>query len=79
MKATYGFWNGQPIQDLLPLNYGNNLDYVGHTNGVKLGLTVIENLQIKLLSQPNIPSPPDYASYSLNRLHLHSADKNTLS
>ncbi len=68
------FWNGKPIQALRS-EYGNHLHYLGHTNGVKLGLTVIENL--KLISQLSLTSsPPDYASL-LDRLQL-SADENTL-
>lgn len=35
-------------------NFKNDLHYVGHTNGIKLGLTVIENLQLAnaLLCEP---------------------------
>jgi heme exporter protein A len=68
------FWDGKPIQ-ALPSEYGHHLHYVGHTNGIKLGLTVIENLKLTYHLSLT-PSPPDYASI-LDRLQLN-ADKNTL-
>src|SRR6185295_14198181 len=37
------FWRGQPIQTT---DYRAELHYIGHTNGIKLGLTVLENLQL---------------------------------
>lgn len=39
------FWQDHSIYQL-GMTYWENLHYVGHTNGIKLGLTVIENLQL---------------------------------
>lgn len=39
------FWHNQLIQDVRE-DYWNSLHYVGHTNGIKLGLTVNENLRL---------------------------------
>ncbi len=38
-------WRGQAIQDLRA-DYWENLHYIGHTNGLKPGLSVIENIQL---------------------------------
>lgn len=39
------FWRGKMIQDCRD-EYVTELHYTGHTNGIKLGLTVTENLQL---------------------------------
>jgi len=39
------FWRDQAIQDLRA-DYWDKLHYVGHMNGIKLGLTVTENLRL---------------------------------
>lgn len=38
-------WNNQSVQSTRAL-YHENLHYISHANGIKLGLTVIENLQL---------------------------------
>lgn len=38
-------WQGENIQDLRS-DYWEQLHYIGHSNGIKLGLTVLENLQL---------------------------------
>lgn len=39
------FWHNQNITDL-GTDFSHDLHFVGHTNGIKLGLTVIENLRL---------------------------------
>jgi heme exporter protein A len=39
------YWNQQNIDEAL-LSYQTQLHYLNHVNGIKLGLTVIENLQM---------------------------------
>lgn len=39
------YWNGTSIQTSL-LDYVSDLHYIGHTNGIRLGLTVYENLRL---------------------------------
>lgn len=39
------YWKGKSLS-LNHADYWENLHYVGHTNGVRLGLTVAENLQL---------------------------------
>src|SRR5580700_4977927 len=36
------YWQGNKIQHV-QAEYRSNLHYIGHANGIKLGLTVIEN------------------------------------
>lgn len=47
------FWNQQDIHDHFS-EYAEQLHYIGHTNGIRLGLTIAENLQlaVKLAQQP---------------------------
>src|SRR5436853_2479277 len=47
MTPAHGeiFWCGKSI-DYLRSDYWNQLHYLGHTNGIKLGLTVLENLKL---------------------------------
>lgn len=39
------FWRGQPIQTVAT-DYRANMHYISHSNGLKLGLTVIENVRL---------------------------------
>lgn len=39
------FWNAKPVQENLS-EYVETLHYLGHTNGIRLGLTVAENLRL---------------------------------
>jgi heme exporter protein A len=72
-------WRGSPIQHCRA-NYAESLHYVGHTNGIKLGLTVIENLQmmhhLSLASPRSDISDISELEYVLDCLQL-SAYKNT--
>ncbi|OGT37770.1 MAG: heme ABC exporter, ATP-binding protein CcmA [Gammaproteobacteria bacterium RIFCSPHIGHO2_12_FULL_37_14] len=43
------FWQGSPIHKKYQA-YTEHLHYIGHANGLKLGLTVRENLQLQSLS-----------------------------
>lgn len=50
----YLSWNGQRTNDPMT-EYGHDLHYLSHQNGLKLGLTVIENLTLALhLAQKSI-------------------------
>jgi len=62
-------WNNHSIHyNRIP--YSNELHYLGHANGLHLGLSVKENLLLMAeLSQRNIPICFDYF---LEQLHLHS-------
>tara|TARA_R110000868_G_scaffold236052_9_gene490009 strand:+ start:814 stop:1443 length:630 start_codon:yes stop_codon:yes gene_type:complete len=46
-------WHGHTIQQT-PIEYSEQLHYLGHTNGIRLGLTVAENIQLagELSEQP---------------------------
>src|SRR3990167_9093096 len=49
------FWQGQNIRDILPI-FRENFHYIGHTNGIKLGLTINENLMLAAhFSEQNLP------------------------
>lgn len=49
------FWREKLVQDVR-LDFTENLHYVGHSNGIKLGLTVAENLELsrQLCASDNI-------------------------
>jgi heme exporter protein A len=65
-------WNGASIHTSL-LDYVSDLHYIGHTNGIRLGLTITENLQLAgNLSQHAIKDLDEI----LTLLQL-SADKHT--
>lgn len=67
-------WQGKSIHPLYA-NYGCDLHYLGHTNGIKLGLTVIENMQLACqLASASATQPYDSVLFLLQ---LHSY-KNTL-
>lgn len=64
------FWCDQHIQDLRT-DYSQDLHFVGHTNGIKLGLTVIENL--KLAAHLSLSAQADFDEVlSLLRLNAHA-------
>jgi len=67
-------WQGRPIQNLRA-DYWHSLHYISHTNGIKLGLTVTENLQLARSLSLTLGSV-NYAAI-LEHLQL-SANKNTL-
>jgi heme exporter protein A len=70
-------WEGKSIQDLRA-EYWNNLHYISHTNGIKLGLTVAENLQLtNYLSQTSTETTILDCLSVLERLQLHT-NKNRL-
>ena len=50
------FWKNKPIQDLRT-SYQNQLHYVGHQNGIKPLLSVLENLQLSCLVSQNQTAP----------------------
>lgn len=63
------FWSGKSIKHLKTA-YWRDLHYLSHTNGIKLGLTVIENLQ--LAAQLNLYSQPIQEDiFSLLQLNSH--------
>lgn len=63
------FWQNKSIQSSR-LEYNAELHFIGHTNGIKLGLTVQENLQLtKQLIQANTH---DFTAV-LSRLQLNAA------
>lgn len=67
------FWRQQLIQEL-SFNYSRDIHYISHTNGIKLGLTVLEN--IKLIGHLNLYSNPlDDDILSLLKLHTHQHTK----
>lgn len=64
------FWQGQLIQPIAA-EYWRELHYVGHTNGIKLGLSVMENLQLtSSLSQIRLPN--EKVTECLEQLQLTS-------
>ncbi len=67
-------FQGQPIQDLRA-NYWNHLHYMSHTNGIKLGLTVAENLQMIRYINPTSSKTDDATILESLQLHSH---QNTL-
>lgn len=46
-------WQGESIQQCRE-EYAQHLHYIGHTNGIKLGLTVTENLQLACHLSPSL-------------------------
>ena len=72
------FWQNTPIQSLRSI-YGNYLHYISHLNGIKPGLTVIENLQLaSVLSLTEDSLHPTYDQAAiLEHLQL-SKHKNSL-
>lgn len=60
-------WMGKPIQTI-KAEYKENLHYLGHSDGVKLGLTVSENakMHLHLRAQPNSST----LAHFLTQLHL---------
>jgi len=63
-------WHGQPIQEKC-LAYWEVLHYVGHLNGIKLGLTVKENLQLAACLAGQSDSFHQQEVLSLLQLHSH--------
>lgn len=61
-------WQQNQIQDNLA-DYVSHLHYIGHTNGVKLGLSVIENL--RLASHLAMASSTTDLDVILSQLQLH--------
>lgn len=67
-------WQGQSIQHL-GADYRRELHYVGHPNGIKLGLTIVENLRlVKQLSADDIITTEEIV---LEHLQL-ATDRNKL-
>lgn len=62
-------WRDKSIQQIRDI-YHNDLHYVGHTNGIKLGLTVLENLRLA-----NVLLCESYAFYPESILALLQLDK----
>jgi heme exporter protein A len=62
-------WYHEDIQKHLSA-YWNNLHYIGHTNGIKPGLTVHENL--KLAGHLRLTASPGNLSTILTQLQLHN-------
>lgn len=63
-------WQHQSIASS-PLDYWRHLHYVGHDNGTKSGLTIIENLElIKQLSSLSYASPVEDILHSLQLMPL---------
>lgn len=70
------YWQDKLIQNI-PAEYGEHLHFVGHTNGIKLGLTVLENLQLAHeLSSSGITSFDDTLSLLQLSAHKHTLAKN---
>jgi heme exporter protein A len=65
------YWNNQLIQSCLS-TYRQAIHYLGHTNGIKLNLTVRENIQLMeyLLSQRKEAEKSILEEFSLDK-HLH--------
>jgi heme exporter protein A len=59
------YWQGKPIES--SDDYKTNLHYIGHRDGIKLGLTVIENLR---LSQQLAEAKPADINNILSLLNL---------
>lgn len=57
------FWQGRSIYTVLD-DYTQHLHYLGHTNGLKLGLSILENLE--LARQLNM-NPNSYSAISKTR------------
>lgn len=68
------FWNNQLIHNLSTL-YLENLHYIGHSNGIKLELTIAENLQLAgYYSLQKITSESVLSLFQLNA-HKHTQVK----
>ncbi|MBX3708430.1 MAG: cytochrome c biogenesis heme-transporting ATPase CcmA [Gammaproteobacteria bacterium] len=61
------FWQGNAIQQARS-EYGENLHFISHFNGIKLGLTVLENLQ--LIRHFSLSSSSISITSTLERLQL---------
>lgn len=64
------YWNNRLVQDCLSL-YRQSIHYLGHTNGIKLNLTVAENIQLmeKLLSSSGLARGSILEEFALDK-HL---------
>lgn len=70
------YWQDKLIQSM-PVEYGEHLHFVGHANGIKLGLTVQENLELaKELSSSNVSNFDDILSLLQLSEHKHTPAKN---
>jgi len=68
-------WQGKNIQELRA-DYWEQLHYLGHSNGIKLGLTVLENLQLASYLTHGIATTIDNTLAELQLdAHKHSLAK----
>jgi heme exporter protein A len=69
-------WMGNNIQTIRD-DYSNALHYIGHTNGIKSGLTVLENLQLtQHLSGTTFTTTVNVLESLQMKSHQHSFAKN---
>lgn len=68
------FWNTKPISSH-HIWYVSHLHYVGHSNGLKLGLTVLENLKLTAYQQLSSPQLSEDALLEILQL---TKEKNSL-
>lgn len=64
------FWGGKSIQTL-QADYWQDLHYIGHANGIKLGLTVTENLQLTNVLMADTYDAPLLTVLTNLKLHTH--------
>lgn len=66
------FWYGQSIQSIRS-TYFSDLHHIGHTNGIKLGLSALENLQLARCLSSNARLSEEKVLNQLNLLpHQHT-------